>query len=153
MDKKTKVIVTILIIIVIILTIYVGILIYNLNNTNELEENNLIKEEQNITTENIVNQNEIKEENIVENNSIEEQNTSTEQNAIVDNSNNIIGKEESDSQTSNQGLSNDEKAIQLAKNKYGNVDNTVKFNIANKNGNEYYISVNNVTTTRGNSMV
>lgn len=55
-----------------------------------------------------------------------------------------VGTEEQESTNSEQ--TEEEKVIELVKNQYG-TDQGVSFNIANKDGNIYYVSVNDTATT------
>ncbi len=55
-----------------------------------------------------------------------------------------VGTEEQESTNSEQ--TEEEKVIELVKNQYG-TDQSVSFNIANKDGNIYYVSVNDTATT------
>lgn len=145
MDKILKVIITILIILVIAITIYVGKLIID-NNKINAEENNTIQPKNESTSENKI-------DNEIENNIDIKENESKneiEENTIEKNDgvSNVVGKEESESKEDNTKLSDDDKAIKLVKDKFAKNDSTIKFIIANKNGNEYYISANNIVTTQ-----
>lgn len=143
MDKILKVIITILIILVIAITIYVGKLMID-NNKINAEENNTIQQKNESTSENkIDNENNIDIKENESKNEIEE--NTIEKNDVVSN---VVGKEESESKEDNTKLSDDDKAIKLVKDKFAKNDSTIKFIIANKNGNEYYISANNIVTTQ-----
>lgn len=97
----------------------------NVNNTNTTRE---VKEDEN---------------NITDNNNIEENNLLNE-NTTSD----VVGREEKESEKEDDSSENkDQKAIELVKKEWGNDDNSVYFNIANKNGNKYTISVNSSETT------
>lgn len=61
--------------------------------------------------------------------------------------NNIIGREEQESISLNHGERDDEKVINLVRNKWGINDTTVSFNIVNHEGNIYRVSVNSKETT------
>lgn len=59
-----------------------------------------------------------------------------------DSEDNYVGKEEKNSEdTVNASKTNDERAIELAKNKWGETDETVLFNIEQKDGSLYYVAV------------
>lgn len=55
-----------------------------------------------------------------------------------------VGTEEQE--TTNTEQTEEQQVIELVKNKYG-TDQGVNFNIANKDGNIYYVSVNDANTT------
>lgn len=150
MDKKTKIIIAILVILVIIISIYVGMLI--------IEDNNKLKSVSS-NSSNILNENKIVETNTRSENVVAEENkTNNNSNEIISNniSNvtqnvtaNVVGKEENDiREQENTQMSNDEKAIKLVEDKYGKSDDNIKYSIANKSGNEYYISASNIVTTQ-----
>lgn len=80
-----------------------------------------------------------------ENNSNNEETNNNRDNTTTSNNQNYIGEEESRDETSN--TSNEEKALKLAKEKWGE-DISVYFTVANKNGNTYNISVNSSETTQ-----
>ena len=67
-------------------------------------------------------------------------NTSDNENT---NNNDSVGKEEQNSETtsSNNSQTKEEKAVELAKNKWGKNDETVSFNIEQKDGKLYYVAV------------
>lgn len=67
-------------------------------------------------------------------------NTSDNENT---NNNDSVGKEEQNSETtsSNNPQTKEEKAVELAKNKWGKNDETVSFNIEQKDGKLYYVAV------------
>lgn len=107
------------------------------NAENVQEESNVIeeeKEEENITeTPNNVSENVTVEEPVVQN--------------VPDTSSQIIGKEEAESASENAGLTEEEKAIELVKEKWGAQDTSVAYAVANREGNIYMISVTNKETT------
>lgn len=107
------------------------------NAENVQEESNVIEEEEeeeNITeTPNNVSENVTVEEPVVQN--------------VPDTSSQIIGKEEAESASENAGLTEEEKAIELVKEKWGAQDTSVAYAVANREGNIYMISVTNKETT------
>ena len=107
------------------------------NAENVQEESNVIeeeKEEENITeTPNNVSENVTVEEPVVQN--------------VPVSSSQIIGKEEAESASENVGLTEEEKAIELVKEKWGAQDTSVAYAVANREGNIYMISVTNKETT------
>lgn len=129
-NKSQKVLNIIIVLLVIALIAMIGLVIYDSRNSNS-EENNvdISKTEINQNQNNQVIEEEIKEE---ENNNNEE----------------YVGEEEKESQEeATTELSNDEKALQLAKKEWGEDDNTVTYSIEEKKDNIYYIAVKSNATT------
>ena len=128
-NKSQKVLNIIIVLLVIALIAMIGLVIYDSRNSNS-EENNvdISKTEINQNQNNQVIEEEIKEE---ENNNEE-----------------YVGEEEKESQEeATTELSNDEKALQLAKKEWGEDDNTVTYSIEEKKDNIYYIAVKSNATT------
>ena len=140
-----KIIIAIAIIAVIVIIIAISVFLRKDDKGENNEENTIVEEFQ---------ENEIDEE---EKNQIdEEQENSVEENVINETSNvnvqqttqdQIIGREEQESINQNQGPTDEEKVIELVKNKWGANDSTVTFNIMNREGDIYMVSVNNKSTT------
>lgn len=107
----------------------------NQNIINEIDLN------ETTTTNTSVEENETNTENIVN-----ETVTPTVQPNVTENEINsdYVGTEEQ--ATNNTEQTEEERVIELVKNEYG-TDQGVTFNIANKDGNMYYVSVNDVATT------
>ncbi len=107
----------------------------NQNIINEIDLN------ETTTTNTSVEENETNTENIVN-----ETVTPTVQPNVTENeiNSNYVGTEEQ--ATNNTEQTEEERVIELVKNEYG-TDQGVTFNIANKDGNMYYVSVNDVATT------
>lgn len=131
------------VIIVIIFSLIFSIsLIMILDRKDSSIDQNLVKiENENVFNNTVKNQitsnNTLKEENNIDANNINENTTS-----------NVIGKEETNSEKEEDSSQNkEEKAINLVKKEWGSDDDSVYFNIANKNGNKYTISVNSSETT------
>lgn len=105
------------------------------NTENIQEESNVVDEEKEniIETTNNVSENVIVEEPVAQN--------------VPDTSNQIIGKEEAETASENVGLTEEEKAIELVKEKWGAQDTSVVYAVANREGNIYMISVTNKETT------
>ncbi len=107
------------------------------NAENVQEESNMIEEEEEeeniIETPNNVSENVTVEESVVQN--------------VPDTSSQIIGKEEAETASENVGLTEEEKAIELVKEKWGAQDTSVVYAVANREGNIYMISVTNKETT------
>ena len=105
------------------------------NTENIQEESNVVDEEKEniIETTNNVSENVIVEEPVAQN--------------VPDTSNQIIGKEEAETASENVGLTEEEKAIELVKEKWGAQDTSVAYAVANREGNIYMISVTNKETT------
>ena len=72
------------------------------------------------------------------------QNTETTQTTNEDS----IGSEEKDSQEDDETKTKEEKAIELAKKEWGETDTDVEYNIEQKDGNIYYISVKKGTVVQ-----
>ena len=128
-NKSQKVLNIIIVLLVIALIAMIGLVIYDSKNSNS-EENkvDISKTEINQNQNNQVIEEEIKEE---ENNNEE-----------------YVGEEEKESQEeATTELSNDEKALQLAKKEWGEDDNTVTYSIEEKKDNIYYIAVKSNATT------
>lgn len=66
---------------------------------------------------------------------------------VPDTTNQVIGKEEAESANENVGMTEAEKAIEIAKEKWGKEDTSVTYAVANHTGNTYVISVTNKETT------
>ena len=98
------------------------------------DENNTIVEDENNVIENIITQEPIEEEPI-------------QQPDTTVNNNVIIGKEEVESNTENDGLTEEEKAIELVKEKWGIQDDNVTYAVANRENSTYIISVTDKQTT------
>lgn len=104
------------------------------NAENVQEDSNVVEEKENIIeTPNNVSENVTVEETVVQN--------------VPDTSSQIIGKEEAESASENVGLTEEEKAIELVKEKWGAQDTSVAYAVANREGNIYMISVTNKETT------
>lgn len=102
------------------------------NNQNLLENQNSIK-------------NEIEDENLIEENVTEENQTNTENSVINEITQNQIQGEE-ETVTKQPEENNDEKALNLVKEEWGE-DDTVYYTIDNQSNNIYNISVRSKTTT------
>ena len=131
------------VIIVIIFSLIFSIsLIMILDRKDSSIDQNLVK----IENENLVN-NTVKNQ-ITSNNTLKEENNIDANNINENTTSNVIGKEETNSEKEEDSSQNkEEKAINLVKKEWGSDDDSVYFNIANKNGNKYTISVNSSETT------
>ncbi len=155
MDKRTKIIIVITSIVVICLLVIAGYFVFKKQNTsvvNGEDENTIIEE----TNENEIEQedtnslqedNTIEEENTIEENIINNEISQAVQNNQEQPKEQIIGREEQESIAQNEGPTDEEKVIELAKNTWGPNDNSVTFNIGNREGDIYMVSVNNKETT------
>ena len=105
------------------------------NAENVQEDSNVVEEEKEniIETPNNVSENITVEEPVVQN--------------VPDMDSQIIGKEEAETASENVGLTEEEKAIELVKEKWGAQDTSVAYAVANRDGNIYMISVTNKETT------
>ncbi len=135
-----------MIITIILLVIMIVMACYNLYNKQEdsNKDSNIINEiDLNETTK--TNTEEVENETVTEN--VTNNNTEpTIQPNVTENEINsdYIGTEEQE--TTNNVQTEEEKVIELVKNEYG-TDQGVSFNIANKDGNIYHVSVNDTNTT------
>lgn len=131
------------VIIVIIFSLIFSIsLIMILDRKDSSIDQNLVR----IENENVVN-NTVKNQ-ITSNNTLKEENNIDANNINENTTSNVIGKEETNSEKEEDSSQNkEEKAINLVKKEWGSDDDSVYFNIANKNGNKYTISVNSSETT------
>ena len=150
MNKKTKITIIIITIVIIALLIIGGYFIFRKNDISEVntEEENTIVEE--------IDENEIEQEqtnsldeekNVIEENLTNSETTQTIQDIPEQQENQIIGREEQESIAQNEGPTDEEKVIELVKNTWGPNDNSVTFNIGNREGDIYMVSVNNKETT------
>lgn len=144
MEKKDKILITILVILLI--TIIVGVWLYctleTTNTKNEVnntakQENKIEEQKENKVEENMLEEENAIEENVVEKNEINETETTS----------NIVGKEEKESKTENTGKTNEEKAIEVAKKEWGTTDG-VSFDIQNREGNIYTVAVRSISNTQ-----
>ena len=136
MDKKTKILIGILIVLIILLIVYLSY-IFTQNNSKEVEAN---------VSENEVIENETTEENTVETAVVEEDNkakenepntqntansekTNNTQSTVNSNNTEVVGKEEQ------------ETAIKLAKEKWGETSKNYVFTVDQIENNVYHIAV------------
>lgn len=144
MDKKTKIIIGILItlIIIIILVVLYRVLViipnenttidtYSMQDTNNITE----KAEENQT------ENEIAENEINGNNTEEVQNTNITEQTQQNTQNQVTGKEEQESNQENNGINKEQKAIELAKKAWGENSDAYTFSIDYIEGNIYHVQV------------
>ena len=147
MERKTKILMIVTGIIVIIL---ISLIIY-FSQTNKTQENKIQEENtQNEIQENTqVDENNTSEmNNITNENIVEDQNETDEEIPNIQNppQQEVVGREERETEKIEK--TDDEKAIELAKNKWGANDNTVTYSIATKNSSdEYIVSVSDSKTT------
>lgn len=133
-------IITIIIIIIFALILAIS-LVMILDKKDPIDKELISIENENTNTTNIIKEdkdNNTIENNIIDDNTVDENTTS-----------NIIGKEEKESEEENKNSSgnNDEKAISLVKKEWGDSESSVYFNIENKNGTKYTITVRSSETT------
>lgn len=150
MRKSTKVLIGILIILIICLISYIIYISQNeitstsiQNETqNELENENIVNE-----IENAVNTtNTLQEDNTQNQTSQNTSNEATNQNIP---NNDITGKEEQESYEQSGGINPDEKAIDLAKQEWGETAENYLFAVEDIQGNIYRIAVISNATTIG----
>ena len=127
-NKSQKALNVTIVLLVIALVVMIGIVVYD---TNKADENlNVAKTEITQNQNNETVKEEIKEE----------------QEEVEEEKDEYIGEEEKNSQEDEE-LTDDEKALQLAKEKWGENDESVTYSIENKNGNIYHIAVKSNATT------
>lgn len=147
MEKKTIIlmIVTIVAFIILVAGMCYGFF-FSANKENKItQEANVedVQEESNVVEEE-------KEENIIETPNNVSENITVEEPVVQnvpDMDSQIIGKEEAETASENVGLTEEEKAIELVKEKWGAQDTSVAYAVANRDGNIYMISVTNKETT------
>ena len=137
MDRKTKIIIGILVILIVIV---IAVVCYRVlvvipkeanadTYINEIDDTNETEKE-NETTQNAVNQNDIAEIN-----------QTTTQNKVENTQNQVTGKEEEESNKENTGINKEEKAIELAKKAWGENSSAYTFSVDYIEGNIYHIQV------------
>lgn len=147
MKKETKIMVGILIVVV---AIGIGVFAFTqlmpstkeeptTNETTNQSENNEVQQEE---TENKSDHNTINSTN----NTTSTTNTNNAQTNHTTNTNSATttgpqGKEEQESKQENQGINLEEKAIELAKQKWGKGAEAYTFSVDSKNGNVYHIAI------------
>ena len=139
MERKTKILMIVTGIIVIIL---ISLIIY-FSQTSKTQENKIQEENTQVDENNTSETNNIINENIVE-----DQNETDEEIPNIQNppQQEVVGREERETEKTEK--TDDERAIELAKNKWGANDNTVTYSIATKNSSdEYIVSVSDSKTT------
>ena len=113
------------------------------NETQDIFNQYINSNETNDTSKNEVKENATnKTENVIEESSIIHGDEAIEK----ENSYTLVEKEKNSDKVPVTGT-DEQRAIALAKNKWGVSDNTVNFNIANHDGKIYYVSVNNSETS------
>ena len=150
MEKKTIILMIVTIVAFIILV--AGMCYGFFFSANKEQEENKITQEANVEDvqeeSNVVE--EEKEENIIETPNNVSENITVEEPVVQnvpDTGSQIIGKEEAETASENVGLTEEEKAIELVKEKWGAQDTSVAYAVANRDGNIYMISVTNKETT------
>ena len=143
MNKKI-----IIAILVIILILCAFLIVRNIN-TQETsagnDENQVENEINNETEENEIEENQV--ENNEVSNDVSSENITEQDNTQTNNSqNNIIGREEA-AGNDEEVINYDEKATSLAKEKWGESDDSVYYGIDHKEGDNYIITVRDRTTT------
>ena len=150
LDKVTKVLISILSVLIILL---IGYFSYIFLQNNDDEKNSGLSE--NKLEQNIVNESELEEnrekqeqntidgENTInsENALNSSENANVPQNTVKNNTTEVIGKEEQESNNESNGINPDETAIKLAKEKWGETSKNYVFNVDQIEGNIYHIAV------------
>lgn len=129
-QKKQNLLTTIIIILIIILVMLIGSIIYeekiNMSKQITQEVNGPVDSEDN-------------ENNIIQNDENNQEQPKEDENQAE--SEDYIGEEEKNTENSTDSeKSNEEKAIELVKQKWGN-DDSVTFSVEQKNGTKYYVAV------------
>ena len=147
MDKFTKFLIVIAIIIAIMIVAGIGYLVIDSDKTDVETNNNEViieeqePEEQEVDEENVEDE-EKSEENIV----AEEVSEDPEANKRGVQTQ-VTGREEQQSNSQYNQKTDNEKVIEIVKKKWGENDNNVSFNIVNREGHIFRVSVNNKNTT------
>ena len=133
--RKQNLLTAIIIILFIALFIMIGSIVYE-------EKINMSKEPVKQTTSTSADEidTEIDEGETSNSDNVEVEDEKEEEESPVEDNNSYIGEEENNAEDSTK--SNDEKAIELVKNEWGD-DDTVTFSIEQKNGTKYYVAVKN----------
>lgn len=149
MRRSTKVLICILVILIICLISYIIYIMQDKPVSSTSIDNTILN---NVESENITNEitNTVHTTNDINSqNAIEQNTTITEQVNNVDTNDNIIGKEEQESNEQSGGVNPDEKAIDLAKKEWGETAENYLFAVEDVNGNIYRIAVISNATTIG----
>ena len=153
MTNRAKIIIIISIaVIIIILGIIIGIQASKLNakeTTNNEDDNNILNGYfNNEIIENEIDNNEINNNEI--NNTNNENNTNIDVIPNENVNNNYVGREEQESNKGNSSMSDEEKAIELAKNKWGSTASYYNFEVSKdtSNSNIYIVKVRDRSTTQ-----
>lgn len=146
MRKSTKVLIVILILLIICLIGYIAY-IYTQDNKEidaSVAENEIVGNtvENNIAEENTTNEisNTTDTENQIDTNTIQQNTTNTQTEEQPDNTD-VVGKEEQESNQESGGVNLEQKAIELAKQKWGDTASNFVFTIDQVQGNIYHIAV------------
>ena len=132
--KKTQNILNVVIVLLVIMLIIMVVMVLYESKINENKDKNITNAQLETSQK--------QENEIIENNTINDDEEEQEKEEEY------IGEEEKESQEEvDEELTKDEKAIQLAKEKWGIDDNTVTYSIEEKKGNIYYIAVKSNATT------
>lgn len=145
-DKINKILITLLIILVVFLCLYVFYICTKDRKTSQASTTNTSANE--VLTEKNSIDNDVKDETDIENNidiakNDEENKTQNEQKVenTEKSAEDIVGKEEQESNKETGGINPDEKAINLAKEKWGQNSDAYIFKVDNVEGDIYHVSV------------
>jgi len=142
MSKKDKqeILTGAIIVAIIALGLIIAYIVYGeISKNNDVPQNNISNIEKNTT-----NTSEVSNTTTVEKKKEEEEKKEQQ----PEEKNTYVGKEEDEStKEENTQMTKEEKAIKLAKDKWGKDDSTVTFNIEEKKDNIYYISVKSDATS------
>ena len=135
--KSTKGLTILLVLLVIFLCVYIGYVYMQDKNKEKNETNTTVQEniKKNSITENKLN--EVNTENIV---TQQTQNINT-QNSVINNEPEVVGKEEQESNQETGGINPEEKAINLAKHKWGQNSDAYIFKVDYVEGDIYHVAV------------
>ena len=143
MSNGVKIIITILILIVIGLGIYGA----KINIDAKKSENNTAQNSEIMNYLDDTNKNNENVNNETENTTNETQNNSTENNANTTTANNVIGKEEKESNKNNTSANDEQTAIELAKKEWGIAVDSYNYEPTLQSDGTYVVSVRNKATT------
>ena len=144
MDKFTKFLIVIAIIIAIMIVVGIGYLVIDSDKSDVEINNDEITIEEEKPDEEIVEEEEDEKE---EENTIKEEVTEDPEANKRGVQTQVTGREEQQSNNQPNQKTDDQKVIEMAKKKWGENDSTVSFNIENREGHIFKVSVRNKNTT------
>lgn len=147
MDGITKLLIVLAIIIAILVFAGIGYLVIDSDRQDINDNYNEIIEDSNTIDENEIDEEEIDEEEQVEENTVVEEVSEDPEANKRGVQQQVTGREEQQTGIQANQKTDDQKVIEMAKKKWGENDNNVSFNIVNREGHIFKVSVNNKSTT------